>query len=105
VPEEITYPLEFNKCPACGCEDTVSKKVAEEEIEKGRMKEGYTPALTQDTTPIFDPREVIIFQRRVPVLITFYDVCVACGCYYCVRIEKGEGMVTPQMQRPPIGKH
>lgn len=91
---EIQFPLVFDKCPACGWKETVARKVKDEEVEKGRIKTDITAAMAQSMTPIVDQRTILALLS-VPILVGFYDVCLACGCYYCVRVEKASGVVGP----------
>jgi len=96
---ELSFPLIFEKCPACGSEETVAALVAQEEKAKGRMGEDFTPAMGQEMTPIVDPRRVLL---SVTALAAFFDICVRCGCYYCRRVEKGQGKLEG-MGRGPKG--
>lgn len=104
MPEKLQFPMIFSKCPACGCKETVARKMKDEEVAKGEIKGEVNAAMAQSVTPIMDQRELVAV-RRVPILVTFYDVCLKCGCYYALRVEKTEGYIdaTKPRQGPPPG--
>ncbi|MFH1484922.1 MAG: hypothetical protein ABIH46_02530 [Chloroflexota bacterium] len=93
----------FPKCPCCGSKQRMAENVGKQEQKKGRVGEDFHPVLHQETTLIFDPRRTLIGPTRVPALLAHYDVCLECGCLYCIRVERGDAMVQPQMPgQPPV---
>ena len=83
------FPMTFDKCPVCGGTDTITKAFKRVLVEKGLFREEIPVAMAQSVTPFADP-SAILFGVRAPALITKYDVCGSCGCYYCVRVDLGE---------------
>lgn len=81
----------FDKCPACGCQEAIARKVGEEELTKGNIPWDAKVFINRIATPIVDLRGPI--GRSVSVIITYYDICLRCGCYYCVRVEKVQGVL------------
>lgn len=94
----------FGKCPACGSKQRIAEAIGREERKRQKIGDGFTPVVEEKTALIVDPRRVIIGPTRVPALLLHYDVCLECGCHYCVRIERGEGVVEPGPPpgRPPV---
>ena len=79
--------FKFTKCPICSGEETVGQKVL--------GKEG---ALEATVHPLANPALV----AAVPILVVYYDICATCGTRYCVRVEKGSGMVGPPPKLPNL---
>jgi len=101
----MNYPVKFDKCPACGGEKRLAKEAVAEE--KLNLDPGAQIAVLVTQTPLFDPNKVvrILAPRKVTVLIGYYDVCADCGTFYCVEMQKQEGMVSPQQGgNTPQGK-
>lgn len=98
--KSLEFPLNFSKCPACGCEETVARRVTEDDAAaRGLLEKSDThPMISQSVTPIVDLRALSV-RLTVDILVAYYDVCLDCGCYYCVHVEKQKGLVGP----PPGG--
>lgn len=92
---ELHFPLTWSKCPNCGCTDTLARAVKNEQVTKGKMKEDVILAIRQVVTPAVDMREVG-HMLSIPVLVTFYDICLGCGHEYCVRVDKVDSLITAQ---------
>jgi len=79
----VSFPIEFTKCPNCGCKDTV-----------GRLGCAGDPSIPKDTfislekriTPVQDFMK--ISTPTTKVLIRHYDTCSKCGRDRCTRVEK-----------------
>ena len=100
---EMVFPLVWEKCPLCGCKETVANKLKEEEVAKGNiLDKSIHAAIAQSVTPIMDMREIFAV-RTVPVLVTFYDICLnpECGVYYPVRVEKMMQKIDSSQGPPP----
>lgn len=90
---EIKWPIDFPKCPNCGCEMTVTWLACRELIEKGIIKEGEFVSQRKLITPLVGAASVTL---TMPALVTHYDICAKCGLDYCTRAEKAELPVTTQ---------
>ncbi len=103
--EKREFPLRFNKCPVCGCEETVCGSVEATERANGRFQSDFHPTLAVETVAIFDPTlaQQLLVPRRVPALVAYLDACARCGCVYCRKVELGQGEVTPAPKRPMPG--
>ena len=96
----MEYPIKFKSCPACGSESRMVETETEDEISKGNLKVGTKIAVMISRTLIFNPANTVIMAKRtVPMLIGFFDVCSLCGNLYCVEMQKGEGIVEPQIKQ------
>ena len=81
----------------------------EEMLAEGRCKENFKLAISQAVTPLADPR-TMIQGIMMTVLVSYFDTCADCGCYYCVQImqEVGQAVSPKQMtpgmalRRPPF---
>ena len=95
----MEYPKRFESCPSCGSTGKFGEIETVEEIKKGNLPKDSRTAIMLSKTMIFNPQDskVLLFRREVPVLIGVFDVCVNCGCLYCVEMQKGVGMVEPQV--------
>jgi hypothetical protein len=79
----MSFPIEFPKCPNCGCKDTV-----------GRLGCAGEPSVSKDTfvslekkiTPVQDFTK--ISTPTTKILMRHYDTCSKCGLDYCTRVEK-----------------
>lgn len=89
--QQITFPIEFSKCPVCGCPDTVCRLAVKEEIENGRFSEGQFVSLEKVATPLIDPKHPPAISAQL--LLCHYDCCAKCGTRYCTRAEKVTGVV------------
>ena len=101
--EELKFPILFTRCPACGCEDTVARQIKKEEVAKGKISPDANVAISQTVTPMLDQKK-LSQVLSVTTLVSYYDICLKCGCYYCFRIDKGQGMVQLGGPQPPPDK-
>lgn len=94
-------PLEFKRCPLCGSEETAAKLACEGE--PGIDKDQFV-CLKPEVTFIRHPSQTL---GLAPAIISYFDVCVKCGHYYCTKIEKKSLPVQiqvpgmPQMPQTP----
>jgi len=99
----MEYPLKFTKCPNCGSESRAIESVVKEEIENGTIKPDSKFALLMTQTPIFDATQVkVLAPRKIPLMLGYFDVCTACGTFYCVEMHKNTGLVEPKLDGPGI---
>lgn len=96
--EERKYPITFDQCPNCGSKRRVANEVIQEQKDLGRAGENTKAWLFQHQSMIADMSRT---HLQMPVVMSYYDVCVDCGTTYCIRVEKG--MVTPKTKMPPAG--
>ena len=101
----MEYPATFSKCPVCGSVDRFGELVTQEEIEKGNLPEDSRTAIMLSRTMVFNPKDnrILLLRKEVPVLIGIFDVCCNCGCLYCISMEKGLGVIQPQVGPRPGG--
>jgi hypothetical protein len=95
---EGEYVKEFDKCPNCGCRETITRKAWDSEIDAGRLAEkarGYPVGAENTMFALQDPLKPPAFQ--VGALLISYDICSDCGTKYCVRVEKKVMPVTGKM--------
>ena len=97
--EKLDFPLVFEKCPMCGCPDTVANLVADEEKTKGKLDKALKVCKEAVQTVVADPRKMMGLIMKVPVIIWYRDVCAGCGIERYIRIERQD--VVPQQKLPP----
>jgi len=96
----------FEKCPSCGCTETLTRLAWDEEAEKGRVNKDTTVAAEHLQCPLIDPKKPIGISAGI--LLLHVDWCAACGMRYCTRADIATGQVgmgPPPGQRdgPPGG--
>ena len=79
----MEFPIEFPKCPNCGCEDTVCRQVCADE---SSISKDTLVVMDKKITPI--QNFMTISTPTTKILLRLYDTCLKCGLDYCVRIEK-----------------
>src|SRR3990167_7943242 len=100
----ITYPKDFDTCPACGSKDRIIKGEVDLAIDEGRLKVGARIPILQTRALIFDPGVApILAPKTVRAIYTFYDACANCGCLYVVHVEEGTAVVESAQQSPKGG--
>lgn len=78
------FPMEFNKCPICGCLDTTCRLAYKQEVvDKGKGPEAFASS-EKRPVPLLDPRSAML---SVPALLEHYDTCARCGMRYCTKAE------------------
>ena len=88
--EKSSFPLEFKKCPICGCPDTITRLAYKEEVvDKGRGSEAFMSP-EKLMTPLVDPLKATLV---LPVLVEHRDSCAKCGFRYCVKAEIVQGKI------------
>ena len=88
--EEIKFPIEFKKCPNCGCPDTTYRLAYKQEIvDKGKGPEMFASS-EKKAVPLIDPRSATL---TVPMLLEHYDTCAKCGLRYCTKSEISIGKI------------
>ncbi len=98
--QELSFPLAFEKCPVCGCEETIAALEVDKEKKKGTIGKDVKPCVITQAVMVVDPRlqQAIIAPRPVPTLLFLLDVCARCGVMYCRRVEKTQGHMNPVRQ-------
>ena len=81
---EYVLPLDFKKCPICGCTVTVSSLAIEPLKVSGKVKREVFVHCRTDAVPLYEPTLAI---GSVPTLIRHFDTCARCGMEYCTRAE------------------
>jgi predicted nucleic-acid-binding Zn-ribbon protein len=82
----------IDRCPKCGCKDTVSRKAFE--VAETEMPTGAYPALAVSVVPLDNPQLALVNFKAV---VSYMDTCIKCGTNYCTKstVEK-----VPKMQNP-----
>ena len=87
---------EFSKCPNCGSENRMGKKLAEQ---YGEAQEGVIFGVINERTVIANPNKAgRIIGATVPAAMVLADVCLDCGTIFAVRCEKTEARIMPADQ-------
>lgn len=97
---ESRFPIFFEKCPNCGCTETLTRLAWDEEAEKGRVNKDTPVAAEHIATPLIDPKKPPVLSASI--LIQHFDTCAGCGMRYCTKAEIGTGPIT--MQQAPLGR-
>jgi len=87
--EELKFPLYF-KCPCCGSEERIIRKVADEEVKKGKMLLTTKVSCFQLASAISEALPLL--NLPVPILLSLFDICAKCGCFYPFEVQKTRGM-------------
>lgn len=95
---ESRFPIVFDKCPLCGCTETLTRLAWDEEAEKGRVNKDTPVAAEHIATPLIDPMRPP--KLSASFLLQHFDTCAGCGMSYCKKAEIGTGPVTMK-QMPP----
>ena len=78
----MSFPIEFVKCPSCGCKDTVCRLACADEPS---IPKGTFASLEKLAVPIQDLNKIT--TPTVKSILVHYDVCAKCGTRYCTRAE------------------
>lgn len=81
--KNFAFPKMFDKCPICGCTDTVCRKACEGEPS---IAAGTFVSLKKSITPIADQSHLTTLALKGILIHT--DVCWDCGFEYCTKAEK-----------------
>ena len=84
--EESKLIASIDKCPSCGCRDTVCRLGATEEQKREVLPKDAFVSLEKVMVPLFNPQNPPIAGAKG--ILCHYDVCAKCGTRYCTRAEK-----------------
>jgi len=81
---------EFDKCPVCGSENRLMKKLLDDEILAGRRDkdEQGQACLQMLTASVMDPLKPPIIGALIPAGTAVIDVCLQCGTIYAPIVVK-----------------
>ena len=79
----MSFPIEFSKCPNCGCKDTIAQLACADDPS---ISKGTFLSLEKKIAPIQDFTK--ISTPTTKVLVSHYDTCAKCGLGRCTRVEK-----------------
>jgi hypothetical protein len=96
---ERKFHMTFDKCPNCGCEETITQLAWAEEAEKGRVKPETPVAAFNLALPLADPNKPPVIM--VGMMMLKADFCAECGTMYCREVKLTEGQVSTKP--PPRG--
>jgi len=102
---EEQFPLTFDQCPNCSSTRRIANEVIQEQKDAGKAGENTQAWLFSHQSMIADMSRT---HLQVPVVMTYYDVCMDCGTTYCIRVEKAmgvPGMKGMPKQGPGFGKN
>ncbi len=97
--EEIKFPIEFTKCPNCGCPDTTCRLAYKQEVVDKEKGPDVFVSSVRLAIPLGDPRSAML---TLPELLEHHDTCARCGLPYCTKAEitrepsGGKGFGFPQ---------
>jgi len=100
------YPIKFVQCPCCGSTRRVVEEEVQNEIDNGKINPGTRIPAIISQSPIYNPQNmVLIASRPVKVITCYYDICLSCGCLYCVESIKQDGILDTKQKpnTPPPG--
>ena len=86
---------EYNECKVCGSKETISGRVKDEEVEKGKVRPELNTFLQQTQVAIMDVGKTTL---TVPLITAWIDACAECGTLRVVRYDVKE-IATPQVQQ------
>lgn len=95
--KELHFPITFKACPNCGGERRVANEVMQGEKDKRKIGEKADAFTFRHQSLIMDTSKAALV---VPLLLTFFDVCVECGTVYCVRADVQ--MIAPRAGGPQL---
>jgi hypothetical protein len=97
---ESRFPMTFDKCPYCGCTETIARLAWQEEAEKGSVDKDTFIASQIIKVPLIDLKKFTGVTARI--LLIYIDWCAdpQCGRGYCVKAE----IVSGPVQLMPFGK-
>jgi len=98
---ESKFPMTFDKCPMCGCEETITQVAWAEEAEKGKVVKDTPVAAQHLQIPLMDPKKPPLLT--VGILLIQADFCAGCGMLYSRNAQTITGQVN--MGPPPGGKN
>ena len=100
----MDYPIKFESCPVCGSKSRIIEMETNEEIEKGNLSSETRIPVLFTQSKLFNPddKTFLLARRQITVIMCFFDVCSDCGTLYAVEVQKGIGMIEPQIIRGPM---
>ena len=89
------FPIVFDKCPSCGCEETLTKLAWDEEVDEDskQIPVGHRNVVVQLVDPRRGPK------LMMPMLVMNFDICAnpECGLERCVAAMKVRAPVSGRM--------
>ena len=86
----LTFDKTFDKCPNCGCTETLAGIAAKEGKEEGVLDPDAVLGLAAINMQIFSPaREAVsAIGTKFPAIAAVMDLCLDCGTYYATYMMK-----------------
>lgn len=91
--EQSRFPLVFEKCPNCGCTETVTRLAWDEEAAKGKVNKDTPVAAEHLQIPLLDPKKAIGISAGILLLHVDWCANTECGMRRCVKAEVVTGAV------------
>lgn len=91
--QKSRFPIIFEKCPYCGCTDTLTKLAWEEEAEKGRVNKDTPVAAEHIQVPLIDPKKTIGITAGILLLHVDWCANPECGRRRLISAEVVTGQV------------
>jgi hypothetical protein len=92
------------KCPNCGKDDSLVRKMLKEEVKAGRVDEKLELWGNVKTLEIRDSRKDLVLGQQVLVCRLYYDVCLHCGTNYLKKVTRELSKVvfrhSPNISKP-----
>jgi len=95
--EGLKFPIVHDKCPVCGRPRSITQRVRDEEVAKGRVPKDMPVVALRAVSPITEMKTILLGLSIVPVLTHELDVC-ECGVVYSVNSVR-QDMPTSDVQK------
>jgi len=110
--EGLKFPITHDACPVCGRLRSITQRVRDEEVAKGKVPKDLPVVALRAVSPITEMKTILLGLSIVPVLTHELDVC-ECGIVYSVNsvrqdmptsdVQKMLGIVAQPRQAPISG--
>ena len=87
------FPIVFEKCPHCGCEETITQLAWAEEAEKGRVNKDTIVAAEHLNIPLIDPKKPPILSAGILLLHVDWCANPECGMRRLTKAEVVTGQI------------
>jgi hypothetical protein len=81
----LKFPVEYKKCPDCGCEETLAVEAQKAVVLS--MKEAPKTFMYYDQKAIPLVSDQNLSGNFKPILVQYFDYCAGCGRYRMVKAE------------------
>ncbi len=89
--EKNDFPINYDKCPLCGCKKHVARTIADGMVAAGKLAPDKVTGTKVETIGIGDQLKATLTQT---IIIKVYDVCWDCGHEHIIYTDKKEVAAT-----------